>query len=123
MAGITWGMSGSLARQQAETNAAYALSEIEKLKPVETGFDALLERIAEGENLVNSLTGKLRVALAALKLLPESDETAKRIENAVSLTRVLKQIIEVDICSGDGLLSPESGVLFHTVRKEYGVTA
>jgi hypothetical protein len=123
MAGLSWGLSGSAAKLQAETNAVYASSEIEKMKQIEPGFDAILERIAEGENLINALTGKLRLTLAELKLLPESPETPGRIENAVSLTRALKQVIEVDICAGNGLLTAESGVLFYAVRKEHCVTA
>ena len=119
MAGLTWGISGNMAKTQAETNAVYASSEIEKMKPVETGFDALIECIAEGEKLIGALTGKLRLLLAELKLLPESDKTAGRIENAIALTKALKQIIEVDICDGNGLLTPQSGVLFHAIRKEY----
>jgi hypothetical protein len=119
MAGITWGMSGSAAKLQAETNAVYVSREIEEMKPIETGFKALLERIGEGESLINTLTGKLRLLLMELESLPESEENANLIANAVSLTRALKQVIEVDICSGNGLLSPESGVLFHTIRKEY----
>jgi hypothetical protein len=119
MAGLTWGVSGSAAKTQAEANAAYAAGEIEKLKQLEPGFDALLERIAEGENLIDALTGRLRFALAALKLLPESPETPKRVENAVTLTRALKQVIEVDVCDRNGLLTPQSGVLFRAVRKEY----
>jgi hypothetical protein len=119
VAGITWGISGSAAKLQAETNAVYASSEIEKLKAVETGFDALLALIAEGENLIKTLTGKLRLALAELKGEAETEEVPGRIENALSLTRTLKQVIEVDLCTGNGLLSPESGVLFYAVKKEY----
>lgn len=119
MAGLAWGISGSSAKLQAETNAVYASTEIEKLKQVETGFDALIERITEGETLIGALTGKLRLLLSELKLLPESAETAGRIETAIALSKTLKQIIEVDLCDGNGLLTPQSGVLFHAVRKEY----
>jgi hypothetical protein len=120
MAGLAWGMSGNAAKTQAGANAVYASSETEKLKQLEPGFDALLERIAEGGTLIAALTEKLRLVLAELKLLPESPETPKRVENAVSLTRALKQIIEVDVCDRNGLLTPQSGVLFYAVRKEYG---
>lgn len=122
MAGITWGISGSAAKLQAETNAVYTASETEKMKAVEIGFDTLMDRISEGESLISILTGKLSLVLAELKVLNESDKTAGRIENAITLTRALKQIIEVDVCDGNGLLTPQSGVLFHAVRKEYCVT-
>jgi hypothetical protein len=120
MAGLSWGLSGNAAKTQAEANAAYAASETEKLKQLEPGFNTVLERIAEGENLIAALTEKLCFVLAELKLLTETDETGRRIENAVSLTRALKQIIEVDVCGRNGLLNPQSGVLFYAVRKEYG---
>ena len=119
MAGITWGLSGSNARLQAETNAIYASNEIEKMKLVESGFEALVSRINEGEKLINILTEKLLNALTVISTLPEKDETMNQIENVLALTRALKQVIEVDICCGNGLLTPESGVMFHAVRKEY----
>jgi DNA-binding Lrp family transcriptional regulator len=119
VAGLSWGLSGNAAKLQAETNAGYVSDEIEKMRTVETGFDALLERIAEGECLIHALTGKLRLLLEELKLSPEPDEAAARVEHAVSLTRALKQVIEIDLCTGNGLLTPESGVLFRAVRKEY----
>ncbi|MDR2795488.1 MAG: hypothetical protein LBB47_02105 [Spirochaetaceae bacterium] len=84
VAGITWGISGSAAKLQAETNVVYASSEIEKLKPVETGFDALLARIAEGENLIKTLTGKLRRALAELKGEAETADAPGRIGGGIT---------------------------------------
>jgi hypothetical protein len=120
MAGLSWGLSGNAAKQQAGIKAAYVSGEIDKMKALETGFNAVLKRIAEGENLIAALTEKLRFALAELKIPPQSPE---KIENAVNLTRALKQIIEVDLCTGNGLLTHKSGVLFRTVRKEYSVTA
>jgi hypothetical protein len=89
------------------------------MKQLEPGFDAVLERIAEGEKLIEALTGKLRLALAGLKPPPDSPETPGRIENAVALARALKELIEVDLCDRNGLLTPQSGVLFYAVRKEY----
>jgi hypothetical protein len=120
MAGLSWGLSGNAAKQQAGVKAGYVSGEIDRIKPVETGFDALLERIAEGENLIAALTEKLRVALAELKIPPQSPD---KIENAVTITRALKQVMEVDICAENGLLTHKSGILFRTVRKEYCVTA
>ena len=119
MAGLHWGISGSAAKTQAETNARYASNEIEKLKASLPGFDALFERIAEGEKLIAALTDKLRLALAVLQPLAATPETTGHIENAVALTRALKELIEVDVCGRNGLLTPASGILFHTIAKEY----
>jgi hypothetical protein len=57
--------------------------------------------------------------LIKIKQPNEAAETMKLVDNSVSLIRALKQVIEVDICCGNGLLTPESGIMFYAVRKEY----
>jgi hypothetical protein len=49
---------------------------------------------------------------------PVSDSLAADIETAITLTRTLKQVIEVDIVTGNGMLTMESGVLFQKIAKE-----
>jgi hypothetical protein len=119
LAGFSWGISGINAKIQSETSAIQVSCEIEKMESVLTGFKALAARIAEGEKLLSGLTDRLRLVLMELKLLPGSPEVEKKIDSAISLTRALKQIIETDICTGNGLLTPESGVLFRSIQKEY----
>jgi hypothetical protein len=95
------------------------------MKAVLAGFRALLDRVAEGESLIAMLTGKLK---AVLETLEESEKEtiqtsgAANIETAIALTRALKQIIETDICAGNGMINAQSGVVFHKIRKEYGGT-
>jgi hypothetical protein len=123
MAGISWGLSGNIAKVQAETNAVAVSRETKKMKSVLPGFNALLERISEGENLIIALTGKLRKVLAGLQPLSENRKAttviAGQIETTITLTKALKQVIETDICTGNGLLTSESGVLFHKIQEEY----
>jgi hypothetical protein len=117
-------LSGNTAKLQAETNAVAVSHETEKIKSVVTGFNALLERISEGENLIIALTEKLRKVLARLQPISENNKVIAvltvYIEAAISLTKALKQVIETDICTGNGLLTSESGVLFHKIQEEYG---
>jgi hypothetical protein len=119
MAGFSWGISGIGAKVQAETNAIQVSGEIERMESVLYGFNALTAHIAEGEKLLAGLTDRLRLVLLELKLVPDSPDMERHIDIAISLTRALKQIIETDICTGNGLLAPESGILFRSIQKEY----
>jgi hypothetical protein len=123
MAGISWGVSGNAAKSAAEADALSLDREKEKMKSVLAGFKTLLDRITEGESLIAMLTGKLKAVLETLeKPDKETIQTtgAASIETAIALTRALKQVIETDICAGNGMLNPQSGVVFHKIRKEYG---
>jgi hypothetical protein len=125
MTGLTWGISGSVAKTQARATAAQLSCETEKLESVLAGYKALLDRIEEGEHMIASLTEKLRIVLASLSLapMPATDEAppemTAHIEAAISLVRALKQAIETDVCGGNGLLTVESGVAFKKSKKEY----
>jgi hypothetical protein len=119
MAGLSWGISGSTAKTQAENNAVHITHTTKKMEQTLAGFDALLDRITEGENLIKALTEKLRQALSLLPDTSDGHEPAASIETAISLVRALKKIIETDICTDNGLLTAESGVLFRKVQKEY----
>jgi hypothetical protein len=126
LAGISWGLSGNAAKSAAEADAALLSRETEKMESVLAGFKALVDRIAEGESLIATLTGKLKNVLETLATFgmpgkqPLPASIAVRLEAAVSLTRALKRVIETDICAGNGLVNAQSGVVFHKIRKEYG---
>jgi hypothetical protein len=126
LAGISWGISGGTAKSAAEAGAAALSGETEKLKTVLAGFRAVLGRIAEGESLIRTLTGKLETALETLGTCgkPEknavSEAAAFHIETAIALTRALKQVIETDVCTGNGMVNAQSGVVFRKIKKEYG---
>jgi hypothetical protein len=126
LAGVSWGLSGSAAKSAAETDAAALSRETKTMQSVLAGFTAMLDRIDEGETLITDLAGKLKKVLETLGAFgkPE-DQTVSaamkvHLETAVSLTRVLKQVIETDICIGNGMLNAQSGVVFHKISKEYG---
>jgi hypothetical protein len=117
--GLSWGINGSAAKVRAETNALRIMRAVKKMEKTLTGLDAILDRVAEGENLIHVLTGKLREVLSVLRGAPDGPETQAAIQTAISLTRVLKEIIETDICTPNGLLNAESGVRFQKIHKEY----
>jgi hypothetical protein len=123
LAGISWGLSGSMAKSAAEAGAVLLEREKEKMKAVLSGFKALSDRITEGESLITALAGKLKAVLKTLGTPEkEANQTARTagIEAAISLARALKQVIETDICTGNGMINALSGVVFHKIRKEYG---
>jgi hypothetical protein len=123
LVGISWGLSGNAAKSAAETDAVLLGREKEKMKSVLAGFMVLLDRVTEGESLIADLTRKLKAVLETLKQ-PEKEgiqrDGAAGIEAAIALTRALKQLIETDICTGNGMINAQSGVVFHKIRKEYG---
>jgi hypothetical protein len=125
MAGLSWGISGATAKTQAHMTAAQLSCKTEKLKSVLVGYTTLLGRIGEGEHLIASLTEKLLMILSSLNsapMLPQdetSPETTAFIETAISLVRALKQVIETDVCDGNGFLIAKSGVVFNKIKKEY----
>jgi hypothetical protein len=123
LAGISWGLSGNAAKSAAEADAISLDREKEKMKSVLAGFKILLDRVIEGESLIATLAGKLTAVLETLKQ-PEKETgqtvCAANIEAAITLTRALKQVIETDICTGNGLINAQSGVVFRKIRKEYG---
>jgi hypothetical protein len=123
MAGVSWGISGSTAKSAAEADAASLSGETEKMKTVLAGFKAVAGRIAEGESLIMTLAGKLNAVLETLgssEKEPVHPSVVLRVEAAVSLTRALKQVIETDVCVGNGMLNAQSGVIFRKIKKEYG---
>jgi hypothetical protein len=125
IAGLSWGISGDAARTRAEFTAAEIARETEKMKSILAGFNALSTRITEGETLTTTITGELGIVLESLqnaRLSPDepvSDSLAANIETAITLTRTLKQVIEVDIVTGNGMLTMESGILFQKIAKEH----
>jgi hypothetical protein len=125
IAGLSWGISGDAALTRAEFTATEIARQTKKMKLILAGFNALITRITEGETLTTTLTGELGMVLESLqdaRLSPDeavSDFLAVNIETAITLTRTLKQVIEVDIVTGNGMLTMESGILFQKIAKEH----
>ncbi|WP_010253565.1 hypothetical protein [Treponema primitia] len=123
MAGLSWGINGNVALTRSEASAADISAATERLKPALAGFKVIAKRISEAETLIASLSEKLAVAIEELSKTDGEHITAidaMGIETTISLTKALKQIIEVDIVSGNSLCNSESGILFKRIWKEYG---
>jgi hypothetical protein len=123
LAGLSWGISGNAAKSAAESDAAALSRETEKMQSVLAGFEMMAGRIDEGEALITALAGKLKQVLQTLgKSEKEAVQpsVAANLETAISLTRALKQVIETDVCTGNGMINAQSGVVFHKISKEYG---
>ena len=122
-AGISWGISGNLAKTKAQEESLETIIETERMFCILNGLKAIKNRITEGENLLYALSGKLKKSLdnlqsLALKDGELSDEAAKEIDASIRLIKSLKQVIETDICNADGFLTKRSGVIFRKIEQE-----
>jgi len=109
MAGISWGISGSLARTSAQEASVDTIIETEKMADILAAMKAVEKRVDEGENLLFALSGKLKKSLDRLEALTGentdiSEEVAKEIDASVLIIKSLKQVIETDICDSNGFL-------------------
>ena len=123
MAGISWGISGSLARTRAQEASLETKIETERMAGVLSGLRAVSRRIDEGESLLYALSGKLRKSVETLKTFASAEgeisrEAAKELDICVRLVKSLKQVIEADICNADGFLTKKSGVIFRKIEQE-----
>jgi intracellular sulfur oxidation DsrE/DsrF family protein len=124
-AGLNWGISGSRELTNAETSASDLDKETEKIKTVLANIKNLINRLDEGEHLITVLSSKLEPLIIELEQVIVNKNglvplvIINKIEVAISLTRALKQIIDVDVCSENGKLTKEAGILFHTLTEEY----
>jgi hypothetical protein len=123
IAGITWGISGSLAKTKAQEASMEVKIETERMACALDGLKAVINRVGEGETLLYSLSVKLKKSLGKLQSLagenPElTEEAAKELDNSVRLVKSIKQVIETDVCNADGFLTKKSGIIFRKIEKE-----
>ena len=123
MAGINWGISGSLARTKAEGEAVESKIETERIAGLLTGLRAIENRVAEGEALLYALAEKLKKSLGALQSLAGeetklSQAAGKELDVSVRLIKSIKEVIETDISGTNGFLTKKSGIIFRKIKKE-----
>lgn len=123
MAGVCWGISGNIAKTKAQEESIETKIETERMLGIISGLRAIERRIDEGENLLFSLSKKLKYSLTVLQSLSEndsklSDKALKEIDTSVWLIKSIKQVIETDICNANGFLTKKSGVIFRKIEKE-----
>ena len=123
MAGITWGISGNLAKAKAQGEAVEIKIETERMSNVLSGIKAVKNRVIEGESLLYALSGKLKKSLDKFQSIVGDDmelteESAQELDNSVRLIKSIKQVIETDICNADGFLTKNSGIVFRKINKE-----
>jgi len=123
MAGISWGISGNLARARAQEESVETIIETERMADVLAALIAVERRVDEGEGLLFALSGKLKKSLDKLQAFTGentvlSEEAAKELDTSVQLIKSLKQVIETDICDTNGYLVRKSGVIFRKIEQE-----
>jgi hypothetical protein len=92
MAGICWGINGSLAEAKAWEESMEAKIETERMACVLDGLKAVENRVVEGESLLYALSGKLKKSLTTLQSLTGdkkelSEEAAKELDVSVNLVK------------------------------------
>ena len=123
MAGITWGISGSLAKSKAQGEAVGIKVETERMSNVLSGLKAIKNRVVEGEALLYAFSVKLKKSLDKFQSLTGetkelSEEAALELDISIQIIRSIKQVIEIDICNADGFLTKNSGIVFQKIYKE-----
>ena len=123
MAGISWGISGSLAKSKAEEDAVETKIETERMLSVLDGIKAIESRVTEGEALLFALSDKLKKSLNKLQAFSTeekelSEKAVKELNTSVQLIKSIKHVIETDICNANGFLTKKSGVIFRKIQKE-----
>ena len=123
MAGVTWGISGSLAKSKAEGEAVCIKIEAQRMSGVLYGLKAIESRVDEGEALLYALSKKLKKALDKFKsLVGKSDELSEdatiELNASIQLIKSIKQVIETDICNAEGFLNRNCGIVFRKIEQE-----
>jgi hypothetical protein len=123
MAGISWGISGNMARTRAQEVSVEIMIETERMADVLVALIAVEKRVDEGEDLLFALSKKLKKSLDRLQSLTVdntniSEEAVKEIDTSINLIKSLKQVIETDICDSNSFLVRKSGVVFRKIEQE-----
>jgi len=123
MAGVTWGISGSLAKSKAEGEALGIKIEAQRMADVIFGLKAIEKRILEGKTLLLVLSKKLKTSLDMFKTLAVdeselSEDALNELNNSIQLIKSIKKVIETDICNAEGFLNRNCGIVFRKIEQE-----
>ncbi len=114
---ISFAVGGSRAKDKAQKVASAVRIERERMEETITLCRNLRKRIAEGSSVLNRLSNDMTHVMEDLVQDQESSAQESSIEKLLLLSKTMKRVIDIDICTTEGVLLEKAGLLYTEVNK------
>ena len=114
---ISFAVGGSRAKDKALKVASAVRIERERMEETITLCRNLRKRIAEGSSVLNRLSNDMTHVMEDLAQDQESSAQESSIEKLLLLSKTMKRVIDIDICTTEGVLLEKAGLLYTAVNK------
>ncbi len=114
---ISFAVGGSRAKDKAQKVASAVRIERERMEETITLCRNLRKRIAEGSSVLNRLSNDMTHVMEDLAQDQESSAQESSIEKLLLLSKTMKKVIDIDICTTEGVLLEKAGLLYTAVNK------
>jgi hypothetical protein len=114
---ISFAVGGSRAKDKAQKVASAVRIERERMEETITLCRNLRKRIAEGSSVLNRLSNDMTHVMKGLAQDQESSAHESSIEKLLLLSKTMKRVIDIDICTTEGVLLEKAGLLYTAVNK------
>lgn len=114
---ISFAVGGSRAKDKAQKVASAVRIERERMEETITLCRNLRKRIAEGSSVLNRLSNDMTHVMEDLAQDQESSAHESSIEKLLLLSKTMKRVIDIDICTTEGVLLEKAGLLYTAVNK------
>lgn len=114
---ISFAVGGSRAKDKAQKVASAVRIERERMEETITLCRNLRKRIAEGSSVLNRLSNDMTHVMEDLAQDQESSAHESSIEKLLLLSKTMKRVIDIDICTTEGVLLEKAGLLYTEVNK------
>lgn len=114
---ISFAVGGSRAKDKAQKVASTVRIERERMEETITLCRNLRKRIAEGSSVLNRLSNDMTHVMEDLAQDQESSAQESSIEKLLLLSKTMKRVIDIDICTTEGVLLEKAGLLYTEVNK------
>lgn len=114
---ISFAVGGSRAKDKAQKVASAVRIERERMEETITLCRNLRKRIAEGSSVLNRLSNDMTHVMEDLAQDQESSAQESSIEKLLLLSKTMKRVIDIDICTTEGVLLEKAGLLYTAVNK------
>jgi hypothetical protein len=114
---ISFAVGGSRAKDKAQKVASAVRIERERMEETITLCRNLRKRIAEGSSVLNRLSNDMTHVMEDLAQDQESSAHESSIEKLLLLSKTMKRVIDIDICTTEGVLLEKAGLLYTQVNK------
>lgn len=114
---ISFAVGGSRAKDKAQKVASAVRIERERMEETITLCRNLRKRIAEGSSVLNRLSNDMTHIMEDLAQDQESSAQESSIEKLLLLSKTMKRVIDIDICTTEGVLLEKAGLLYTAVNK------